>query len=111
MNEMDYIKSIIERKKAEKEAQDREKDIQDIEDEASDYMDNFRKMDSREIIENPDVPYEERADYADYMQKMSRDEMEQSARKAALDKMMENLRQEKLQRAEMLMKKYGRNEE
>ena len=111
MNEMEYIKSILERKKAEKEAKEAEMQEQEMQNEADDYMESVKKIDPRDIIENPEVPYDEREEYSDYMQGNARNEMEKNARKAALDKMMEDLRQQKLQRAEMLMKKYGRNEE
>jgi hypothetical protein len=64
--------------------------------------------DPRSIIENPDASPEERKAAMEAMMAESRPQMEEQMRKQALDEMMEKLRQEKLQRAEMLMKKYGK---
>jgi|11_taG_2_1085331.scaffolds.fasta_scaffold05730_4 hypothetical protein len=60
------------------------------------------------IIENPDASPEERKAAMEAMMAESRPEMESQMRKQALDDMMERLKQEKLQRGEMLMKKYGK---
>lgn len=60
------------------------------------------------IIENPDASPEDRKAAMESMMAESRPEMESQMRKQAMDDMMEKMRQEKLQRAEMLMKKYGR---
>ena len=64
--------------------------------------------DPNSIIENPDASPEERKAAMEAMMAESRPQMEDQLKKQALDDMMEKLRQEKLQRAEMLMKKYGK---
>ena len=64
--------------------------------------------DPNSIIENPDASPEERKAAMEAMMAESRPEMEEQMRKQALDDMMERLREEKMQRAEMLMKKYGK---
>lgn len=64
--------------------------------------------DPNSVIENPDASPEERKAAMEAMMAESRPEMESQMRKQALDDMMERLREEKLQRAEMLMKKYGK---
>lgn len=64
--------------------------------------------DPSSIIEDPDASPEERRAAMEQMMAESRPEMESQMRKQALDDMMDKMRQEKLQRAEMLMKKYGK---
>lgn len=64
--------------------------------------------DPSSIIENPDASPEDRKAAMEAMMAESRPEMESMMKKQALDDMMKRMRQEKLQRAEMLMKKYGK---
>lgn len=114
IGEMERIKDILEKKEKEKEEQRREEEERkmwelDKEIGAKTVRDTSTYLSN--LIEDPTKSLEERGEASTFMQEASRKGMERQIKKEMLDKMMEDLRQKKLKRAEMLMKKYGKDSE
>ena len=106
-NDMDLIKQILEKKRKEKEEQELDKQVEDVVGATI----KETSTNAPSIIEDPTMSLEDRIEASEMLKASSRPEMERLMKKDALDKMAEELRQKKLKRAEMLMKKYGKDSE